>query len=87
MIQFEERERERERERYVPTTGMGKKLTASANLKCPIRINTSPNNAVPKQSRANAVDKISDSVCPSAIILSATVFAIADKKIRPASCT
>ena len=73
--------------KYPPTTGIGRYDTASASLKCPIAISTSPNVAVPKQRSASVVDKISSCVCPSCCILSAIVFAIVDKKIRPASCT
>ena len=63
----------------------GKKLTASANLNFPITIRTRPNTAVPEHNRANVVDKISDSVCPSSIIVFAIVFDMSDKKIKPAS--
>ena len=73
--------------KYPPTTGIGKRLTASASLNLPIRTNTNPSKAVPEQSNANAVDNISDSVCPSSIIVLAIVFAISDRKIKPASWT
>ena len=61
--------------------------TYSANRKCPMAINNSPNVAVPKANRTRTVDKTSSSVPPSASIAVASLLDMVLRKIKPASWT